>query len=293
MDLRQAITFVLLFVVYSLHSQIVYDNPIGLLKISEQALILEDKNHEFSKDEVFKIPDSKFFKSEGSVLNFKHTDSKFWIKFDLKNESTQELILLIENPLIHHLNVFVENEDGTQKEYISGSFTPHKTRSFKSSAFTFELGTDPKSVLIETSSATDFFFPITIGAVKPVVENLHRNDVFNGAYLGLMLAMLLYNLFIFFNIKDRVYFYYILHIGISLVMMLRFRGVGFDLFWSEMPALNGGSSIFLCLIVITSILFSTRFLENKKYAPKAHYFIVISAIVAGVIFFTILADWQP
>jgi len=293
MHLRSIVTFILLFAMHSLCSQIVYSDVSKLMEVSEQILVFEDENHTFSKEQVMKMPNDRFFQNQEGILNFKHTDSKFWTRLEIENQSNQELILLVENPLIHHLNVFIETEDGTQKEYISGSFTPHKTRSFKSSAFTFELGIHPKTVLIETSSGTDFFFPISIGTVKPVVKNLHQNDVFNGAYLGLMLVMLLYNLFIFFNIKDRVYFYYILHIGISLIMMLRFRGIGFDIFWPETPVLNGGSSIFLCLIVITSILFSTRFLETKKYAPKAHQFIVASGIIAGIIFFTILADWQP
>lgn len=276
-----------------LSGQIVYDTPSEMLKISRQALILEDENHELSKSEVFQFSESRFEKRDEDIINFKHTNSKFWIRLDIENQTNQELTLLVENPLIHYLNVFVINEDSTSQEFISGSFTPHKTRSLKSSNYTFELGTNPKTVLIETSSSTDYFFPMSIGAVEPVVKNLHKNDIFNGAYLGLMLAMLLYNLFIFFNIKDRVYFYYILHIGVSLIMMLRFRGIGFDLFWSETPALNGGSSIFLCLIVITSILFSTRFLETKKYAPKAHIFLIILAAIAVIISFTIFLDWQP
>lgn len=273
--------------------QIIYTEATELLSIARESMIFEDKNHEFSKEEVFNFEKERFITFDKEVLNFKHTSSKFWIKINIENVTAQELTMIVDNPLIHHLNVFVKSENGTWREYYSGSFTPHETRSFESSTFTFELGTHPETIFIETSTKSDFFIPIYIGAVKPIVKYLHRNDIFNGAYLGIMLAMLIYNLFIFFNIKDRVYFYYILHISITLIMMLRFRGIGFDLFWSDMPLFNSGSSFFLCLIVITSILFSTRFLETKIYAPKAHRLLFFLAVTAVFTFFTILLDWQP
>ena len=275
------------------NSQIIYSEATELMSIAKSSMVFEDEDHKFTKEEVFNFPDNQFTKFDKEVLNFKHTSSKFWLKFNVKNTTAQELTLLVDNPLIHHLNVFVKSEHGTFREYYSGSFTLHETRSFKSSTFTFELGTNPETIFIETSTKTDFFIPLYIGAVKPVVKHLHRNDIFNGAYLGIMLAMLIYNLFIFFNIKDRVYFYYILHIGVTLIMMLRFRGIGFDLLWSDMPFFNSGSSIFLCLIVITSILFSTRFLETKTYAPKAHRFLILLTSIAILTFFTILLGWQP
>lgn len=274
-------------------AQIVYSDPQELLSLSARAMILEDAEHRLTAEEVAVLPDTAFTVAGEDILNFRHTSSKYWLKFLLQNTTDKELTLLVENPLIHHLNVFVTGSDGTETTYYSGNFTFHSTRSFNSSAFTFELGRNPTGILIETSTKSDFFFPVYVGAAYPITKSLHRNDIFNGAYLGLMLAMLLYNLFIFITIKDRVYFYYILHIGITLLMMLRFRGIGFDLFWPEMPLFNSGSSVFLCLIIVTSILFSTRFLDTANYAPKAHKFLVSLAGVAAVLFLTALADWQP
>ena len=85
MRFRQILTVVLVFVIHFLSGQVVYDDASKLLPISNRVMIFEDEEHTFSKEEVLSMPNNKFLKTEGSSLNFKHTDSKFWIKFDLKN----------------------------------------------------------------------------------------------------------------------------------------------------------------------------------------------------------------
>ncbi|MGV8475386.1 7TM diverse intracellular signaling domain-containing protein, partial [Pseudomonas aeruginosa] len=50
---------------------------------------------------------------------------------------------------------------------------------------------------------------------------------------GLILALLLYNLFLFTSLRDRAYFWYVLTAASALVLTLSISGHGFEYFWPE------------------------------------------------------------
>ncbi len=295
MQLKKIITtFLLGFSTILIFAQIVYTDTDILYRVPGNISILEDEEHQFTLDEVLEIDIPHYPIEEGEVLNFKHTESKFWILFDLENKTGEELFLIGGNPMIHYLNIYVLDTLGNVTSVKSGTMTPHHTRSLRSSDFTFSLGKHAQSkIIIETYTPTDFIFELFIGSSKALIEDLHYTDTLNGIWLGIMLAMILYNLFILFNIRDKIYLYYILHISVAVLMMLRFKGIAFDWLWPNSPVFNEGTSIFTCLIVITSILFSTNFLDMEKYAPRANRFFQLLAVLAVLNIIPIQMDIRP
>ncbi len=277
-----------------IQAQIIYSNTNELLKVPGNIPVLEDTEHRYNLEQVLEMDIPYYPIDKEDVINFKHTESKFWLRFDLQNRTGENLYLIAGNPMIHYLNVYVQDTTGAIHTIKSGTMTPHHTRSLESSDFSFNIGNHTSStIIIETYTPTDFIFELFIGGNKAVIEDLHHTDILNGIWLGIMLAMILYNLFILFNIRDKIYLYYILHISVAVIMMLRFKGIGFDLIWPQTPWLNQGTSIFTCFIVITSILFSTNFLDMEKYAPKANRFFQLLAALAVLNIIPIQLDIRP
>jgi class 3 adenylate cyclase len=294
--MRQLVLFLLCFVgcVEKNAAQTIhYQDATQLLGVASQAQVLEDKSHLLTLQNILETDVSNFKHFSTAVLNFENTVSKFWIKFEVKNETAKELYLLLDNPEVQNLNLYVIDENNVMRTVRSGGLAPFTTRDLSSTPFSFSLGRFPKTVIFEASTYTGFTFPLTIGAIEPIVATLHRTDLFNGIYIGLMAAMILYNLFIFFTTRSRTYFYYFIYISISAFMMMRFRGMGFDMLWRDMPFINKGSNLFPCLTVISSVLFSTDYLNMRQYTPKVFKFFWFLSGLAGVIIITDFLKIQP
>lgn len=60
------------------------------------------------------------------------------------------------------------------------------------------------------------------------IQKIDTDKTLLGAYAGVMIAMTLYNLFIFASIRDRDYLYYILFVAGFLLFMFTLNGLAFQ-----------------------------------------------------------------
>ncbi len=288
-------TLLLIFLAFcgKIEAQLIYSDSTELLAICPSALFYEDVERSMTMEKVFTLPDEAFTRVNDKVPNFKHTKSKYWLRVDIENKTQQAVYLILNNPEIRELNVHLKDQDNHITTKNSGTNTLHSTRDLQSSDFTFHLGEKPKTLLLELVTESDFYIPAYLGATPALVSERHYVDLFNGAFGGIIIAMLMYNFFIFFTTKDKIYLYYFLQILSAFLLMLRFRGIGFDLIWFNFPIFNISSSFFICLTAITSVLFGTNFLETRKHTPHLHTLLWIIAGIAGCLLVPAFLNIQP
>ena len=87
-----------------------------------------------------------------------------------------------------------------------------------------------------------------------------------GLYYGIMAAMCLYNLFLYFSLRDRAYLYYVLLIGFAVAWFARFNGLA-QFYFQATPRLN---VIFLVGSMGLVIIFARTFLNTKATYPSGH-----------------------
>jgi signal transduction histidine kinase len=99
-------------------------------------------------------------------------------------------------------------------------------------------------------------------------------------FFGLILIMSLYNLMIYFSVKDRSYLYYVLSIAGIGLYLFSFYGFSIEFFW---PASTNWDAHFFALIIpltnITRILFTKSYLDTKSYLPRWHGFLNFLTLV--------------
>ena len=110
--------------------------------------------------------------------------------------------------------------------------------------------------------------PLRISGPRKVLEDAHQRDVLFALYAGVMLVMLLYNLFLFLSIGDRSYLEYVLFIfaigGTQLVLNGYAPIFGID----RWPWLNLRlTHLFGVFSGITTIVFVQNFLRLSRYVP--------------------------
>lgn len=92
-----------------------------------------------------------------------------------------------------------------------------------------------------------------------------------GLFYGMILIISVYNLLIFFAIKERKYWYYTLYILSVGFYAMCVDGMAYQYLWPNWPQWNQiAYGVALFSIIFWSIIFSKRFLNTKVRAPKLH-----------------------
>ncbi len=281
--------FELLFIVFFLFSffplqakdTIVFNNPSELLRPDTSIFVYEDKTNNLSFEEAI----SKSFTSTGqSVPNLGISESTFWIRLNIYNNTNIEnLILKLRAPMIDKLEFFYPNHINEYQSIITGENEPFNTRKYKDPNFLFDLSIPNKTQKIyylKVSSAEDIVLPITIGTKDVTFEHIKIVDLISGIYIGIMLVMLLYNLFVYISVRDKNYLYYVMYVLIVLLVQTGLQGYFFQYLWPNSPNFSQYSVfIFSSLSGITAMAFMNVFLKVKHYYKKLYLITLVFSLI--------------
>lgn len=109
---------------------------------------------------------------------------------------------------------------------------------------------------------------------KKAIETEHHYELWFSFYTGLMIVMIIYNLFVYLSTRDRIYFLYIIFILAVLLTQLSIFGFTNKFLWPTNSWLNYQSTnIFTSLVGMASLEFFRRFIKVKKFFPKINSFL--------------------
>jgi signal transduction histidine kinase len=127
--------------------------------------------------------------------------------------------------------------------------------------------------------------PISINSGQDFLQFISKTDIFSGLYIGIMIVMILYNLFIYFSAKDRQYLYYVNYI--FWVLMAQATLLGFTnrfVFTNSESWINKNMlSFFGAMSGIATIMFVKYFLQTAKFTTKLNRvlnFIIIADVIS-------------
>jgi len=138
------------------------------------------------------------------------------------------------------------------------------------------------------------------GEIAPRVQSAgsfasaeRRGQYLQGVYLGVMLVMTLYNLFLFLSVRDSSYLYYVLYITSFGLLWMSQYGQAFELLWPEHPAWNKVSTFYLTASSgILVALFARSFLHTKRFAPRLHALLTVGMVViSGATVTALMGRW--
>jgi two-component system, NtrC family, sensor kinase len=107
---------------------------------------------------------------------------------------------------------------------------------------------------------------------KDEVDNTHSfQGLIMAAYLGVIISILLYNLFLFFVTRDRSYVVYVLYLFFIALAQLTFAGASFKYLWPNHPSINNYAVLATSAATgVTTVVFAIYFLHTATYLPKIH-----------------------
>jgi signal transduction histidine kinase len=266
----------------------------------EQVYYLWDKGNNLTLQQVQSPPLNKQFIHSGkAAISFGISDENMWFKVDVKNTiplQQKEWIFEMAYPHFDSLEFYYQDEKGLWQKELTGDQTPFQTRQLFNKHFAFPVQ------LSDTTTRTFYFhiggqgsrqFPLYIQSPKTFYAAQEKiSMIYGGMFFGTIIIMMLYNLFIFFSLKDKVYIYYVLTNFSVLIYYFGYTGYGFQYIWPEMYWINEKIIPFGAILTgLTTVLFAKVFLETKKYMRGVHilFRIFIGAYLVELITLTFVS----
>ncbi len=248
---------------------------------------------------IDKIIENKvsFSKIDSSTKKFGYSpDFKVWIKFTLHNIENEAILKIIEfdNPLVTNIN-FYENNSLKESEGLLNKSIERKS---VNPVFHIKLEKDEtKTYYIEASSKkTSLSLKLNLYSYEAFYKQEIIQQIILSLFFGGMIVLALYNLSIYFMIKDISYFYYVGYIITLVFHHLLYVGFAnlylFDSAFMEYVVRY--AAIFIALPVLFLALFSKSFLQINQY-PKINFIlnILIALLVSSVILFIFTNYLEP
>ena len=250
--------------------------------------ILEDPDGKWDIEDII-APDlsSQFIRSTADVPNFGFTRSIYWARVNIKNldQDGGRYLLEIGYPLIDHVKLFVISRDGRISTSESGDTLPFSQRDISYRNIVFMLPPDDSATLyLRFETESSMRLPMTIWKLESFLTHVNHEELAYGIYYGLMLAMAIYNLFIFFNIKQKSYLLYVVYVVSFTLLQMSLDGVAYEYLWPDSPRWANQSVPFLIGAgFFWGLLFAQDFMQSRQYAPIMHRMMTVWVLFAALL----------
>ena len=266
-------TYILIFILLlnckSFSQPIIYkgNTKIG---IGGRVNIIEDKKNKYTLKQILNNYSSK--STNAQIPNLGLTESAFWLKYKIINQSSSSrLILKINQPLLDEV-VFYSIKGNTKiKELKNGEFESFYERKYDYPAYSYDLDLDigdTGTYVLKIMSKEPIMLDISLSPEDVVWDEEMENEIFLGIYIGIIIVMALYNLFIFLTVLDVSYLIYVAYIALVGLAQISVKGYGYKYLWPEAYWFNDVSIVlFSSLGAIAAIEFMKIFLKTKEHVP--------------------------
>ncbi|MCU0352637.1 MAG: ATP-binding protein [Cytophagales bacterium] len=222
----------------------------------------------------------------GRIANLGITPSVFWVKLNLKNYTNAETLLIgLFQPNLDEITFYDVNSRPFRSEKTGISF-PYRQRPHDSHYFLFDVELPSQrtgTYLLRLQSNSQIQLPLVVGTPKAIQQRLVREDIYMGLYMGVVLAMFLYNLFVFFSIRSRSYLFYVPNILLLGLTQATFQGYTYRLLWPGLPWVAQHAPVVLTVAAcLTGMMFICVMLRIRRTRPHLHKGLQVFAI-AGVL----------
>ena len=230
-------------------------------------------------------------RSKLDVPNLGNTGDWVWARLDLDPFVDAGLSVEIAYPTIDSLQVFMVCDGVVKSKRSAGATIPKSSReqilgNYPSFYIPVE-DCEKLTCYIRAWSGKQLLLPVRVEGSTKLLSDGHARDVFFAIYFGVVISLLLYNLFLYFSVRDENYLQYVLFIIAVAGTQLVLNGYDrvFDLISSPWLALRI-THLFGILSGVFSIFFVRNFLHLKSKAPL--YYKIFGWLYAPYIIASIL-----
>jgi two-component system, sensor histidine kinase LadS len=252
------------------------DKPVELWR--ELYVFEEPEDSQLNWQQVYK-DDDNFKAQEKPTLNFGYRNSPIWLKVKLTNKTkVHRWGVSIDNAAIDFVDMFLIDAQGelVDSSYL-GDMRPFSDRKLQtaSQSASFDLPTDQHvTLMIKVYGQSTLFLPVLLATERQIQVEQNISMVFVALLVGIMFALGLNNLYLYYSIGDKTYAYYCFYLTSLIGFSLYTSGMGYQYFWRDLIEVqNVITFVFLGMLFHGALAFSQHYLRTEVRLPSADRFI--------------------
>ncbi len=272
-------------------------NQSGVYSAAGHLAYFEDSGGEMTLEEILsKTIQSEFIDAGSSAPNFGVTSSSYWFRVILKNTENVPVIwwLELQDSLLDHIDIFRVYEDETFEHNLFGDHYPLGARTIRTRNPVLSLdfkANEEISVYIKIKTYGVMNAPVYIW--KPSIYPGQAVDAHmeHGLYFGVIIALLFYNLMLFFSVRDPSYLYYCIFISAYAFCQFCYNGMAYQYLWPSRGYLNLFAVFIASDIYLVAMLQFTRyFMRIPKFFPRLNVFMLfmIGCVIVPLFLFFVV-----
>ncbi len=283
---------------------VTFDERTARLPLGRELFVLEDSSAELRiQDVISPALDAAFRQHAGAILNKGYTASAIWLRVDLlyqphqRGEEATDWLLELAYPPLDRVDLYLPDAyGGFALAERSGDSRPFADRTIKHNYFVFPLRLQPEQPLrlyLRIEATGSLQAPLTLWSERAFLNAGQGRLYALGIIYGVLLGMLLYNLFIFLSVRDSTYLFYILYIAAFGLYQVSANGVGAQFLWSDSPALgNAAPPVLIGATALFAGQFVRSFLQVARFSRWLDGALLLSMLVgAGLIGLTLIIGY--
>jgi signal transduction histidine kinase len=270
---------------------VIKDSSDDYLLVKKWVDFLEDPDKAFSIEQISSISfKSKFSENKHYQITNKNTRSAYWVRFNVIDSSSLERRWIIElfDFRIDHFDLFIPDGKGGFSQKNGGDIYPFSHKYYKHKNFVFDLPPFGKS-------EQTFYFRVEakhpVGMLGVIRSSQKEMSYSTNEYLllalfyGVVLAMALYNLFLFLSLKEAAYIYYVLYVLSIGIYGISEDGLGFEYLWPNHPEINDYvPAVAIYCMLLWVMLYAKNFLDVKVKMPFINTCILVLIAFRTILF---------
>ncbi|HYX37505.1 MAG TPA: 7TM diverse intracellular signaling domain-containing protein [Oligoflexus sp.] len=212
--------------------------------------------------------------NERPAFNFGFAKADYWITFRVRNNETvlRDWILELQYAPLDNVDLYVIHEDGRITEKKGGDRRPFSERdiAYRTTNFVISAAAgESLTFYLKLNSQSSIQGPLVLWTPTRFIEKASNELVGFALYVGLLLSMVVYNFFLFINIKDRSHLYYVLYVFFYGYTMVSLFGLTYQYITPESPIFaNYAVPVSISFGCIFITLFAQDFLQLKQYSVR-------------------------
>ncbi len=257
----------------------------GVITLGDKVAFLEDRHHALTPKDVMTLTSAEaWFRQDTPNANLGYSSSAYWARVELRlsehmSHHVAHWWLLFDYSALDKIDVHLMNDGKVLETLELGDVRPaqggkwvahhavrldeltHRIRETNGGT-----GHQRLTMLIRFESSSSYFLGMRLMDEETLTELLVQDGLVKGLFYGVILIMLLYNLFIFGSTRDPAYGWYAGGVGLLALMQLGIDGY----FWTfavftDSAWNNQVTPLLMSLIIVLLTHFSRVFLGTMHY----------------------------
>lgn len=239
------------------------------------ARIVRDPDGRLTAADLLGRPDLPALAESHRTASFGFSRATYWFAVVVENPTDRSLrrFLAFAPTWLDDVRITLVRPDGTIHQQVGGDRLAFSRRALAHRQINAELDLPPgrSHLLVRAQTRDPFLVNMTLWEKSAFFAADADESRYFGFLYGAMAALLLFNLVLFFSVRESVYGTYVAYLAAFILAHATYNGHLFPLLWPDSPAWgNWAHSTFIYLFILTGVLFAINFLELRTKLPRLH-----------------------